>query len=128
MLGGMEPRLTRAAPYFLVPDVAAAADYYQRTLGFRPDYVAAPEFAIVSRDGLAVMFRRAPGPIVPNEAQGGTWDAFFWVEGVRELHAELTARGAVVVYGPVVQESYHMLEFAVRDRDGYVLGFGEPVK
>lgn len=117
--------LLRSAPYLLVPDVAAAAAYYGEVLGFRTDYLAAPEFAIVARDGLAVMFRRAPGPIVPNEAQGGTWDAFFWVEGLRALHAELSAKGAVVVYGPLLQESYHMLEFAIRDRDGYVLGFGE---
>jgi hypothetical protein len=26
-----------------------------------------------------------------------------------------------------VQESYSMLEFAVRDPDGHVLGFGQPV-
>jgi hypothetical protein len=31
------------------------------------------------------------------------------------------------VYGPLVQAAYHMEEFAVRDADGYVLGFGQPV-
>ncbi|MEX2088496.1 MAG: hypothetical protein WEB62_01950 [Bacteroidota bacterium] len=43
------------------------------------------------------------------------------------LHSELSAKGADVVYGPIVQEAYHMLEFAVRDRDGYILGFGQAV-
>ncbi|MGH9146929.1 MAG: hypothetical protein ACRD1Q_09480, partial [Vicinamibacterales bacterium] len=59
--------------------------------------------------------------------QGGTWDAFFWVRDARALHAELEGKGADVVYGPIVQEAYQMEEFAVRDREGYVLGFGQPL-
>ena len=43
----------------------------------------------------------------------------------RALHAELRANGADIVYGPIVQEAYQMEEFAVRDRDGHVLGFGQ---
>jgi hypothetical protein len=48
---------------------------------------------------------------------------------VRSAHgpaaAELRANGADIVYGPVVQDAYQMEEFAVRDREGYVLGFGQ---
>jgi len=125
------PHLVRSAPYFPVPDVERAADHYERVLGFRREYVGGtpPEFAIVSRDGLAVMFRLVPQDqrIVPNEKQGGTWDAFFWVRDARALHAELAANGAEVVYGPLVQRAYNMEEFAVRDCDGYVLGFGQPL-
>jgi len=57
----------------------------------------------------------------------GTWDVFFWVRDARALHAELLANGADIVYGPIVQEEYQMEEFAVRDREGYVLGFGQPL-
>jgi len=122
-------QLQRSAPYFPVADVARSADYYERVLGFRREYAAGspPEFAILSRDGLAIMLRRVPdsGTIVPNERQGGTWDAFFWARDARALHAELEASGADIAYGPLVQESYRMLEFAVRDVDGHVLGFGQ---
>jgi hypothetical protein len=85
------------------------------------------QFAICSRDGLAIMLRRvaAPSLIVPNESQGGTWDTFFWVSDVEALHAELKAKSAEVVYGPLIQEAYEMKEFAVRDCDGHVLGFGQ---
>lgn len=124
-------QLQRIAPYFPVADVERSADYFERVFGFRREYAAGspPEFAIMSRDGLAIMLRRVPASvtIVPNESQGGTWDAFFWVRDVRALHAELKARGAEVVYGPLVQEAYHMLEIAVRDPDGHVLGFGQPM-
>ena len=120
-------QILRSAPYFPVPDVERSVAHYERVFGFRREYVAGTEFGIVSRDGLPVMFRRVAEPalISQNEKQGGSWDAFFWVVDAKALHAELKASGADVVYGPMVQESYQMLEFAVRDGDGYVLGFGE---
>jgi catechol 2,3-dioxygenase-like lactoylglutathione lyase family enzyme len=126
-------RILRAAPYFLVPDVAAAGTYYREVLGFQCEYDAGepPEFAIYSRSGSPVMLRRAsdPGLITPNEKQGGTWDVFCWVEALDPLVEELEQRGATFVYPPVVHP-YGMREFAVRDPSGYVLGFGEewPVK
>jgi uncharacterized glyoxalase superfamily protein PhnB len=125
------PQLLRSAPYFPVADVERSARHYERVFGFQRDYAAGTplEFAILSRDGLAIMLRlvRAPERISPNELQGGTWDAFFWVRDAKALHAELQAKGADVVYGPVVQQAYNMEEFAVRDREGYVLGFGQPI-
>ena len=122
-------QLLRSAPYFPVADVEQSAAHYDRVLGFQREYVGGtpPQFAIVSRDGLSIMLRLVPAPehISPNEKQGGTWDAFFWVRDVQALHAELRANGADIVYGPIVQETYQMEEFAVRDREGYVLGFGQ---
>ncbi len=122
-------RLTRHAPYFPVANVERSVIYYEQVLGFHCEYSAGTplQFAICSRDNLAIMLRRVVNPslIVPNEKQGGTWETFFWVDNIKALHAELRSKGANIVYGPVVQESYHMHEFAVRDCDGHVLGFGE---
>lgn len=122
-------KLLRSAPYFPVADVLRSVRFYDEVLGFHSDYVAGspPQFAICSRDGLSIMLRRveAPERIRPGESQGGTWDAFFWVDDADGLHAELAARGATVVYGPLIQEAYGMREFAVRNGDGHVLGFGQ---
>jgi catechol 2,3-dioxygenase-like lactoylglutathione lyase family enzyme len=122
------PQLTRSAPYFPVADVARSARYYETVFGFASDYAPGdpPQFAIVTRDGLSVMLRRVADQalIVPNERQGGTWDAFFWVTGVEALCTELRAKGADIVYGPLLRE-YGIMEFAARDADGHVLGFGE---
>jgi uncharacterized glyoxalase superfamily protein PhnB len=49
---------------------------------------------------------------------------FSWVTDVEALFDELKGRGAAIVYTPVVQP-YGMKEFAVRDPNGYVLGFGQ---
>ena len=120
--------LLRGAPYFPVADVAAAGEYYRAVLGFECEYAAGdpPIFAVYSRSGAPIMFRRVDQPslICPNERQGGTWDVFFWVNDVMQLHAELAGAGATVVYAPVVQP-YGMREFAVRDPNGYVPGFGQ---
>ena len=126
-----QSQLLRIAPYFPVADVEQAANHYVRVFGFRREYTGGtpPQFAIVSRDGLSIMLRLVPQPeqIRPNEKQGGTCDAFFWVRDARALHSELRDKGADIVYGPIVQEAYQMEEFAVRDREGYVLGFGQPL-
>jgi len=129
---GRVPKIERGAPYFPVPDVAAIGVHYRDVLGFSCEYSAGPpgsppEFAIYSRDGAPILFRRVAdsGLICPNERQGGTWDVFFWVDDVGSLYDELRDKGAVVVYEPMVQP-YGMKEFAVRDPNGYVLGFGQP--
>jgi uncharacterized glyoxalase superfamily protein PhnB len=120
--------IIRGAPYFPVPDVGSIGTYYRDVFGFQCEYAAGspPEFAVYSRNGAALMFRRVQEPalICPNERQGGTWDAFFWVSDVEALYDELILKSATVVYQPVVQP-YGMKEFAVRDPNGYVLGFGQ---
>ena len=124
------PRCTliRGTPYFPVSDVARTGQYYRDVLDFQLEYSAGspPEFAIYSRDGAALMLRRLhdPSRIRPIEAQGGTWDAFYWVSDILSLHEEFAARGARFSYGLTLQP-YGMHEFAVRDPDGHVLGFGQ---
>lgn len=129
MTSDQSGKLLRSAPYFPVANVERSAAFYEQVLGFRCDYSAGSplQFAICSRDGLAIMLRRVSAPelIVPVEKQGGTWEAFFWVSNAETLHAEFSAKGADIVYGPLIQEAYQMKEFAVRDCDGHVLGFGQ---
>ena len=124
-------QLLRSAAYFPVDNVDSTVAYYERVFGFEREYVAGSpaQFAIVTRDSQSVMLRLVADAarIAPNEVQGGTWDVFFWVRDVRVLHGELVARGATIVYGPIVQAAYGMEEFAVRDPAGYVLGFGSVV-
>jgi catechol 2,3-dioxygenase-like lactoylglutathione lyase family enzyme len=125
-------QLLRSAAYFPVADVERSAHHYEAVLGFRQEYTGGspPVFAILSRDGQAIMLRRVDDPekIRPNERQGGTWDVFFWVRDALALHSEFVEKGADIVYGPIVQTEYQMEEFAVRDLDGYVLGFGQSMQ
>ena len=129
----MQPgRLRHVAPLFVVRDVVASTEYYVRALGFtQPPYWGdPPAFAMPSRDGVVFMLKRAEHgePIRSNNpaahVRHGPWDAYVWVDDARALHAEVAAAGAEVAYGPQLQDEYGNWEFAVRDRDGYLIAFG----
>ncbi len=124
-------KLLRVAPYFPVEDVERTAKHYEKVLGFTCDYMAGKPamFAILSRDGQPIMLRRVDdaNSIVPMQRQGGAWDAFFWVSDARGLYHELRDSGAAIVYEPIIQP-YGIDEFAIRDADGHVLGFGQKLE
>ena len=127
---GDDPRvaLTGHATVFLVSDVGAAIDYYRDALGFDVDvYERLPDhYGYAWRDGCHLHFARYDGVSArPNSAvvSPDMFDAYFWVDDVDELHAELVERGAEIVHGPVDQ-GYGLRELRVRDPDGYILAFG----
>lgn len=124
-------RVSSVAPYFLVDDVFATAEYYRDVLGFEFDHFFGdpPSFTIVQRDDVRVMFRQArparPPVARPNRSvMDETFDAYIYVSDVDELTSELRDKGADIVEGPVAR-TYHMRELLVRDCNGYVLAFGQ---
>lgn len=74
MSSSQTTKLIRSAPYFPVSNVERSVTFYEEVLGFRCEYSAGTplQFAICSRDGLAIMLRRVDAPelIVPNEKAG----------------------------------------------------------
>jgi catechol 2,3-dioxygenase-like lactoylglutathione lyase family enzyme len=123
--------LTGLAPVLLVTDVVRAAEYYRDKLGFEVSfYERIPEhYAYAERDGCRIHFARfegvSPRPnaeVVPPDM----FDVYFWVDDVEQFYADVRERGAEVVHGPVDQ-GYSQREFRVRDPDGYILAFGQPL-
>jgi catechol 2,3-dioxygenase-like lactoylglutathione lyase family enzyme len=123
--------LTGHATVLLVEDVRRATDYYRDALGFDVElYDRIPEhYGYAQRDGCHVHFARfdsvAPRPnsdVVPPDM----FDAYFWVDDVDRLYADVVERGAEVVHGPLDQ-GYGQREFRVRDPEGYILAFGQPL-
>jgi catechol 2,3-dioxygenase-like lactoylglutathione lyase family enzyme len=123
--------MNRVAPYFLVRDVFATAEFYRDVLGFtfRQFFGDPPSFTIVERDDVRIMFRQVrpakpavarPNPSVMDE----TFDAYIYVSEVDKLATELRAKKADIVEGPV-NRIYRMRELLVRDCNGYVLAFGQ---
>ena len=124
-------RMTRAAPYFLVDDVFATAEFYRDVLGFTFDefFGDPPSFTIVERDDVRIMFRQvrpAKAAVArPNRSvMDETFDAYVYVSDVEQLATELRAKKADIVEGPV-SRVYDMRELLVRDCNGYVLAFGQ---
>jgi uncharacterized glyoxalase superfamily protein PhnB len=115
--------ITSAIPVIAVSDSARSEDYYCTVLGFqkmfayppdasRPD----PRYIGVARDGVWLHLQS----FKPERA--GMTDAFLWVADVDQLHAEVSARGAVVQLPPTDQ-TWGDREVGIRDPDGNVLVF-----
>jgi catechol 2,3-dioxygenase-like lactoylglutathione lyase family enzyme len=123
--------MNRVAPYFLVDDVFATAEFYRDILGFTFDefFGNPPGFTIVERDDVRIMFRQvrpAKSTVAhPNRSvMDETFDAYIYVSDVDKLATELRAKQADIVEGPI-NRIYRMRELLVRDCNGYVLAFGQ---
>jgi catechol 2,3-dioxygenase-like lactoylglutathione lyase family enzyme len=124
-------KMKGAAPYFLVDDVFATAEFYRDFLGFTFNefFGDPPSFTIVERDSVCILFRQVrparPPVAKPNwSVMGGTFDTYIYVSNVDELATELRAKKVEIIEGPI-DRTYDMRELLVRDCNGYVLAFGE---
>ncbi len=123
------PRFLTATPQFTVPDVVAAADYYRDRLGFenRGFFGDPPVFAMVGRDAIEIFFNQDPRAAhLPRVRAAVAYDAYIHVTAVDALAAELRARGATLIEGPV-DRIYEMREVVVEDCHGLRLAFGQDV-
>lgn len=116
------------ATVLLVDDVHRATAYYRDRLGFEVGhYDQNPShYAYAERDGCHLHFAHFEGATPrPNcrEAPPDMFDAYFWVDDVDALYAELAERGAELHGRPELQ-GYGMYDFRVTDPHGYVLAFG----
>lgn len=124
-----EIKLNQAAPTFLVSDVGATTDWYQKQLGFEcshfpdnPPYV----YASMWRDGVELMLLRIEGyekPDVSKLRLSGCWDAYIRMTGVQAFYELL--KGQPFIRMPLTKQSYGDSEFEVIDPNGYILVFSE---
>ena len=118
------------APYFLVDDVVASANYYRDKLGFQYDrfWGEPPCFCMVGRGGITIMLSQfaKPGLMRPNrlvDPHGEAWDAYVWVDDADALCAEFKAKG-VKIAREVCEQPYGNRDFDIEDCNGYRLCFG----
>ena len=126
------PKLSSVAPTLLVADVDTAIRWYETQLGFTsypfpetPPYV----FASVCRDDIEIMFQRIDGyqkPDLYQRRDGGVWDAYIRMEGVKEFYAAV--KDQVEIHLPLRKQGYGDWEFEVKDPNGYILVFSELTK
>ncbi len=118
------------APYFLVDDLVATADWYRDRLGFRYErfWGDPPGFTMVWRAGVVIMLARAgpPGVMRPNHRatpEGDHWDAYVWVDDADALLAEFRAKG-VTIARDICDQPYGCRDFDVEDCNGFRICFG----
>ncbi|MCI0352173.1 MAG: VOC family protein [Acidobacteriales bacterium] len=121
------------APYFIVDDVVATANFYRDTLGF--DYERfwgdPPSFCMVRRSGIIIMLsQHGKGAMRPNHLaypKGDAWDAYVWVEDADALYAEFQKKGAKIAR-KICDQPYGNRDFDVEDCNGYRLCFGHSLE
>jgi len=122
----------RVAPYFIVDDVVATANYYRDKLGFAFDrfWGEPASFCMVYRNGVVVMLsqlEQTNGAMRPNrlaDPEGGAWDAYVWVEDADSLFSEFKSKG-VKIARDICDQHYGCRDFDVEDCNGYRLCFGQ---
>ncbi len=118
------------AACFPVADISSTIKWYEEQLAFNGDPFPDREpyvFAILRRDDIEIFLQRVEGyqkPDLYSTRPGGVWDAYFRVEGVRDLYEEV--REQVTIVQPLRRQPYGNWEFEVQDPNGYILVFSEP--
>lgn len=128
--GGAQQARWGIAPYFIVDDVTASADYYRDKLGFRYERLWGdpPSFCMVHRRGVVIMLSQiagaaGPGPNRLADPEGSAWDAYVWIDDADALHAEFASTGVTIARAPCDQP-YGCRDFEIEDCNGYRLCFG----
>ncbi|MDQ3473885.1 MAG: hypothetical protein M3447_09125 [Acidobacteriota bacterium] len=123
------PRLRSTAPCFAVANVGETIHWYEELLGFAGHPFPQHEphaFGIIERDQIEIMLQRLPNYQKPNlysNRDGGVWDAYIRMRGVREFYDSIKHR--VEILRPLQKQFYGDWEFEVKDLNGYVLVFSE---
>lgn len=112
----------------LASNLIESVEFWKARCGFTANlWGDPPDFAILRRDGMHLMLSQKPAghEIIPNwHIKDKLWNAYFWVDDAKALHAEFVAAGAPIDYGPCVQD-YGVLEFGIQDPDGRDIAFGQ---
>jgi len=118
------------APYFIVDDVVATANFYRDKLGFHYErfWGEPPCFCMVGRGGITIMLSQLAKTGVmqsnrPVDPCGEAGDAYAWVENADALCKEFKAKGVKIARG-VGDQPYGNRDFDVEDCNGYRLCFG----
>lgn len=131
-------RFGAVVPHMAVPDVVRTAEYYRDILGFEIagywdgeevhlDPTRSAVFGIVQRGQASIHFNRGQQARVPSRHSDGAYDLYFNVVNLHALDDELRGRGAEILDGPE-ERVYGQRELVVRDCNGFVLAFGEPLQ
>ena len=122
------------APYFVVDDVVATANFYRDKMGFGYErfWGDPPRFCMVHRGGIIIMLSQLSktGVMRPNrvaDPNGDAWDAYIWVENADALRNEFKGKG-VKIARDLCDQPYGNRDFDVEDCNGYRLCFGQDIE
>jgi uncharacterized glyoxalase superfamily protein PhnB len=121
--------LTQLIPGIETDRLSETADFYHYVLGFEvvscyPD-PQAPSWVMLQRDGVSIMVTER-NKHAANQPTAFTGSFYVYPDDVEALWAEIATKiPPSMVEWPLELFDYGMLEFAVRDPNGYLWRFGQ---
>ena len=114
-------RFTALVPMLQCDDIEATKAWYRSVLGFECVGEVAGGWCRLERDGAAIMFMKNDHLGAPH----ATATQYVYVDDVMTLWNSIKDRCSAE-WGPE-RMPYGMLEFAIKDLNGYLLSFGQKV-
>jgi uncharacterized glyoxalase superfamily protein PhnB len=127
----MNLEMKAVAPMLKTKDLPATIDFYTETLGFSianemDDDNGNPTWCCLESGGATLMFYSADSLDAPPGPPAMTGVLYFNPADVRAAWEDL--KDVAVVEWELQEMSYGMLEFAIRDCNGYILSFGQEIE
>ena len=123
----MDDRTLRPFAFVLaVRDFEATAKYFHDALGFEVQWAEASDWRLVSRGQVNIMIGRCPDVIPASELGDHSYFAYLQINDVDAMHAELSARGAII-RTPPTDQPYGQREMVIATPDGHRLVIGQPL-
>jgi uncharacterized glyoxalase superfamily protein PhnB len=120
-------RLVDSRCVLAVRNLKESTRFYIDVLGFRRDFGDGSDgWSFLSRDTFKLMLGECPDEKPASELGNHSYFVYLTVEGLDQLHQELSARGAQVISEPQ-DEPWGLREFSIRTPDGHRIRFGEPL-
>jgi catechol 2,3-dioxygenase-like lactoylglutathione lyase family enzyme len=126
-----ETKFDGATPVFLVSDIASTMRWYATHLGFSVRGVPESpphDFGFLTKDNVTIFLQQLDGyrkPELYDKREGGVWNVYVKIQGVRELYAVLSKVTDVTLLEPLCHQPYGQTEFVIRDPNGYTLVLAE---
>lgn len=126
--------LKKLTPNLMVKDVNRSIEFYTQVLGFELNQTVPEtgqfEWASMQCGDVEVMFQLESSlveeiPALKDVDIGGSLTFYIQMEGIDELYNRV--KGSATVVQDKHTTFYGMREFAIRDCNGYLLAFAEPV-
>jgi catechol 2,3-dioxygenase-like lactoylglutathione lyase family enzyme len=109
-----------------VPDLEDSVRYFVDILGFQPEWGDGDNWQSLTRGEVRIMLGHCPGAPSPHEIGDHSYFGYLVVDDVDGLHAELVAKGALILRAPE-SKPWGKREMAVAIPDGHRIMFAQSI-
>lgn len=115
----MDKGMFKSDPVLASLEIEETVKFYEDKLGFKRSWCD-QNYGIVNRDRISIHFWHCDNKIFPENTS-----CYIYVDNVEKLFQEYKKVGVVHPNGALEDKPWGMREFAILDKDGNMIKFGE---